>query len=193
MVILVIMSNLPHDMDVLLARLFPICRSITGNGVRQTFALLGEHAPLEIHEVPSGTHALDWIVPKEWNVRDAYVKNAAGEKVIDFAQSNLHVMSYSVPVRVRTNLAELKEHLYSLPDDPETIPYRTSYYNSNWGFCLAHKDLLALPEGEYEVMIDSALEDGSLTYGEMFIKGKTDEEVLISTYICHPSLAKCSS
>lgn len=183
------MSELSKQMDVLLKRLFPICRSITGSGVRETLAIIQEHIPLKVHEVPSGTPVLDWIVPQEWDIKDAWVRNSAGKKVIDFSRSNLHVMSYSIPVRERMNLAKLKEHLYSLPDDQDTIPYRTSYYAPNWGFCLTHREFLALPEDEYEVVIDSSLANGSLTYGEYYIKGQAAEEVLLSCYVCHPSMA----
>ena len=174
----------------LVQRLFPICRSITGDGVRRTLAILGEYLPdLQVHEVPTGTPALDWIVPREWNVRDAWVKNQRGERVIDFQEHNLHLMSYSVPVHGWFTRAELNEHLHSLPAQPDLIPYRTSYYVDAWGFCLAHSQRLALPDELYEVCIDSTLAPGSLTYGELLLPGETDEEVLISSHICHPSLA----
>jgi aminopeptidase-like protein len=169
--------------------LYPICRSITGAGVRQTLGLVGRRLPLEMHEVPSGTPVFDWQVPREWNIRDAYVKAPDGTRVIDFRQSNLHVVSYSTPVRGRMTLAELRPHLHTLPDAPDLIPYRTSYYKPSWGFCLRHRDLLALPEGEYEVCIDSELTQGSLTYAECHLPGETDDEVLICTHVCHPSLA----
>lgn len=172
----------------LIQRLYPICRSITGNGVRETLRIIGEHIPIQIHEVPTGTKVFDWTVPKEWNVKDAYVKNSKGERVIDFQKSNLHVVNYSVPVRARMRLNELKKHLHSLPEHPEWIPYLTSYYKELWGFCLPHRELLALPDDEYEVMIDSTLEPGSLTYGELVIPGKRREEFLLSCYICHPSM-----
>ena len=145
--------------------------------------------PLEVHEVPSGTPALDWIVPPEWNIRDAYVLDAAGNRVIDFRRHNLHVVSYSVPVHERVSLEELREHLFTLPDQPDRIPYRTSYYTPSWGFCLSQHELERLEEGEYEVVIDSSLEPGSLTYGECLIPGASDEEVLLSCHVCHPSLA----
>jgi aminopeptidase-like protein len=173
----------------LITQLFPICRSITGNGVRKTLKILSKHIPLEVREVPSGTRVFDWTVPKEWNIHNAYVRDSQGTKIVDFEKSNLHVLNYSVPVRTKLRLHELKQHLYSLPEHPEWIPYRTSYYKVNWGFCLSHNQLLALEDGEYEVMIDSSLEDGYLTYGEYFLKGQTEDEVLISTHICHPSLA----
>ena len=172
-----------------MAELFPICRSITGNGVRETLKIIGRHIPLEIYEVPTGTAVFDWMVPKEWNIRDAYVKNSRGEKVVDYRNSNLHVVNYSTPVRAKIPLEDLKKHLFSLPEYPDRIPYRTSYYNESWGFCLAHNDLLRLRDGEYEVCIDSRLEPGHLTYGEYLIRGQSDGEVLISTHICHPSLA----
>jgi aminopeptidase-like protein len=154
----------------LIVELFPICRSITGDGVRQTLRTLSKHIPLEVHEVPTGTQVFDWTVPKEWNIRDAYVKNGRGEKVIDFRESNLHVLNYSVPVRKTTGLDELKEHLFTLPDHPDWIPYKTSYYKENWGFCLSHNKLLDLQDGDYEVVIDSTLKDGSLTYGNTLFR-----------------------
>ena len=141
----------------LIADLYPICRSITGDGFRQTLRRLQAQIPLEIHEVPTGTQVFDWTVPKEWNIRDAWVKNSAGEKVIDFRRSNLHVVNYSVPVHAQDAAAELRKHLHTLPDRPDWIPYRTSYYKENWGFCLAANELAQLREGEYEVWIDSTL------------------------------------
>jgi aminopeptidase-like protein len=178
-----------NQMHRLIAELYPICRSITGDGVRETLRIIGRHIPLNIHEVPSGAAVFDWTIPKEWNIRDAYIKNSRGEKVVDFRQSNLHVVSYSAPVRASMPLDELKKHLFSLPEYPERIPYRTSYYNESWGFCLAHNDLLALREDMYEVCIDSQLEPGHLVYGEYVIPGESDAEILISTHVCHPSLA----
>ncbi len=172
----------------LVERLFPICRSITGNGVRETLNIIKRHIPLEINEVPTGKKVFDWTIPKEWNIKDACVKNSKGEKIIDFKKSNLHVLSYSVPVNKKVSLKELKEHLYTLPDYPDWIPYMTSYYEENWGFCLTHKQYKQLEEGIYEVVIDSTLEAGSLTYGELFLEGESEEEVLFSTYTCHPSL-----
>ena len=177
------------DILRLMTDLFPICRSITGAGARETLGILKRHIPLEVHEVPSGTRVFDWTVPKEWNIRDAYVRDSRGEKVIDFRRSNLHVVSYSVPVRKKMPLAELRSHLHTLPDRPDWIPYRTSYYREDWGFCLSHKDLLSLEDGDYEVVIDSTLEDGSLTYGELVLEGRTRDEILISAHACHPSLA----
>jgi aminopeptidase-like protein len=169
--------------------LYPICRSITGDGVRQTLARLGRDIPLQVHEVPSGTTVLDWTVPREWNIRDAWIKNAAGERVVDFAAHNLHVVSYSVPVRARMRLADLQPHLHSLPEHPDWIPYRTSYYAEEWGFCLTHRQREALTEPDYDVCIDSELRDGSLSYGECVLPGRIDAEVLVSAHICHPSLA----
>jgi aminopeptidase-like protein len=169
--------------------LYPICRSITGDGLRSTLRYLQNDAPLELVEVPTGTQVFDWTVPREWNITDAYVKDSTGARVIDFAKSNLHVVNYSVPVRQTMSLAELRPHLHTLPEQPDLIPYRTSYYQETWGFCLAHRDLLALADGEYEVCIDSSLEDGHLTYGELLLPGETEDEVLISCHACHPSLA----
>jgi aminopeptidase-like protein len=177
------------DILRLMTELFPICRSITGQGFRETLGILRRHIPLEIHEVPSGTRVFDWTVPKEWNIRDAYVRNPRGEKVIDFRRSNLHVVSYSVPVKRTMPLAELSRHLHSLPDRPDWIPYRTSYYREDWGFCLSHKELVGMEDGDHEVVIDATLEDGFLTYGELFLEGRTRDEVLISAHACHPSLA----
>ena len=172
----------------LISELYPICRSITGNGVRQTLKILQQQIPLEIREVASGTQVFDWTVPQEWNVRDAYVKNSRGEKIIDFQQHNLHLLNYSIPIHQTMSLSELKPHLFSMSDRPDWIPYRTSYYSENWGFCLTHNQLEALPEGEYEVYIDTDLKSGSLTYGEYYLPGQTEEEVLFTCHICHPSL-----
>jgi aminopeptidase-like protein len=172
----------------LIAELYPICRSITGDGLRETLRLLQRQIPLELREVPTGTQVFDWTVPKEWNIRDAYVKNAKGERVIDFQKSNLQVVNYSVPVRQRMDLAELKKHLFTLPKYPDWIPYRTSYYKESWGFCLSEKQLAGMKDEQYEVCIDSTLEDGHLTYGEYYLRGETRDEVLISCHACHPSL-----
>lgn len=168
--------------------MFPICRSITGNGVRETLKLITRHIPLQVNEVPTGTKVLDWEIPKEWNISDAYVKDSSGRKIIDFTQLNLHILNYSTPVNARMNLAELKPHLFSIPDKPTLVPYRTSYYAANWGFCISHDQLNSLKEDTYEVVIDTELSQGNLTYGEFLIKGTSDKEVLISTHICHPSL-----
>jgi aminopeptidase-like protein len=169
--------------------LYPICRSITGAGVRQTLSLVEQRIALERFEIPSGTPVFDWEVPLEWNIRDAYVKGPDGRRVVDFREHNLHVVSYSEPIRATMSLAALRPHLHSLPDAPDRIPYRTSYYRRNWGFCLRHRDLLALPEGDYEVCIDSDLKPGSLTYAECFLPGAVSEEIIVFTHVCHPSLA----
>jgi aminopeptidase-like protein len=174
-----------HD---LMTTLYPICRSITGNGVRETLRIYQQQIPLTIHEVPSGTPVFDWTVPDEWNIRDAYVANARGERVIDFRAHSLHVLNYSIPFRGVLTLTELKKHLHTLPDRPDWIPYKTSYYNPAWGFCLRHNDLLTLEDGDYEVVMDTTLQPGSLTYGELVLPGETNDEVLLSTHICHPSL-----
>ncbi len=168
--------------------LFPICRSITGNGVRETLSLIGSHIPLQIHEVPTGTRVLDWEIPREWNVRDAYILDPAGNKIVDFRKLNLHVLNYSTPVKAKMSLAELKPHLFSIPEKPDLVPYRTSYYAENWGFCISHNQLLSLKDGLYDVVIDTDLSQGYLTYGELLLEGDTEDEVLISTHICHPSL-----
>jgi aminopeptidase-like protein len=173
----------------LVERLYPIPRSITGDGVRRTLAILGEHVPVEVHEVPTGTPVLDWTVPREWNVRAAWIADASGRRVVDMADHALHLMVHSVPVRARMTLEELRPHLHSLPEQPDRIPYRTSYYQERWGFCLRHRDLEALAEGEYEVCVDTTLEDGHLTYGEALVPGKSDDEVLVSAHVCHPQLA----
>lgn len=176
-----------HD---LAQRLWPICRSITGPGVRETLRILAEFLPdLQTHEVPTGTKCFDWTVPREWSVRAAYVEDPAGRRAIDFAENNLHIVSYSVPFEGTLELAELNEHLFSLPDQPTAIPYVTSYYKEFWGFCLAHDVRETLPEGTYRVVIDSELKSGSLTYGELILPGESEEEILISTYVCHPSMA----
>ena len=176
------------ELETLIQGLYPICRSITGNGVRRTLRILQDRIPMTIHEVPSGTKVFDWTVPKEWNIESAFIKNARGEKIIDFADSNLHVVSYSVPFSGKISFAELKKHLFTIPDHPDRIPYRTSYYNETWGFCVPHTTLLAMPDEEYEVSIDSSLQDGHLTYGEYFLPGEQADEVLLSCHICHPSL-----
>ncbi|NGZ01518.1 MAG: peptidase M28 [Nitrospira sp. WS238] len=177
-----------RELHKLMAALYPICRSITGKGVRETLQHLRSQIPLEIREVASGTRVFDWTVPLEWNIQDAYLATIRGEKLIDFRANNLHVVSYSVPVKGRFSREELKGHLYSLPDRPDWIPYRTSYYKENWGFCLTHRQLAELTEPEYDVCIDSSLQPGHLTYGEAFLPGQISEEVLISCHVCHPSL-----
>jgi aminopeptidase-like protein len=178
-----------REMYALIKDLYPICRSITGDGLRNTLKILGRHVPVEIHEVPTGTKAFDWVVPREWNIRDAYINNSSGEKIVDFHDLNLHVLNYSKPIHETVSLQELKGHLYSLSEHPAWIPYRTSYYREDWGFCLSHDRLVELEKGEYEVCIDSTLENGSLSYGELYLQGAQEEEILISCHACHPSLA----
>lgn len=173
----------------LIRELFPICRSITGDGVRQTLAILQRNMPLEVNEVPSGTAVLDWTVPPEWNIRDAYIARDDGTHIVDFASSNLHIVQYSRPIDAVVPLAELRPHLHSLPERPDWIPYRTSYYTENWGFCLTDRQLSGLADGLYRVVIDSDLKPGHLSYGELLIPGDTDDTVLFSCHICHPSLA----
>ncbi|QNP68148.1 DUF4910 domain-containing protein [Streptomyces roseirectus] len=177
------------DMYALVERLYPLCRSITGDGVRATLEIVGELLPLTVHEVPTGTQVLDWTIPQEWNIRDAYVADADGRRVVDFAASSLHVLGYSVPVHRTMPLAELRAHLHTLPEHPSWVPYRTSYYQPAWGFCLAQETLDALPDGDYEVRIDSTLADGHLTYAEHVIPGQVADEVIVSCHVCHPSLA----
>jgi aminopeptidase-like protein len=169
--------------------LFPFCRSITGNGVRETLKRVQKIIPLEIVEVPTGSPVLDWEIPKEWNIRDAYIRNSAGDTIVDFKQLNLHVLNYSTPVNTKLSLKELSGHIFTIPEQPSLVPYRTSYYKENWGFCMSHNQFLSLPVDTYEVKIDSDLSPGSLTSGEFLIKGQVEDEVLISTHICHPSLA----
>ncbi|MEM7220380.1 MAG: DUF4910 domain-containing protein [Pseudomonadota bacterium] len=172
----------------LVEELYPICRSITGDGVRETLRRVSERLPLTVHEVPSGTAAFDWTIPDEWNVRDGYVADLAGNRVIDFQAHNLHVLNYSEPVDRVVTREELFEHLFTLPDRPDWIPYRTSYYNRNWGFCASANQAAELTDDEYRVVVDADLEPGSLTYGEYLKRGRSEEEVLISCHVCHPSL-----
>lgn len=170
--------------------LWPLNRSITGEGVRLTLDRIKLHlADLEISAVPSGTEVFDWTVPKEWSVNDAYILSPTGDKICDFKSNNLHLLGYSIPFKGRISLAELKEHLYTLPDQANAIPYITSYYKERWGFCLTHEQLQSLDDGEYEVLVDSKLFSGELNYGELLIKGESEKEVFLSTYICHPSMA----
>ena len=177
-----------EEMHRFIEELFPICRSITGDGVRETLQKVKRHVPLEIHEIPTGTQVFDWNIPKEWNIKDAYIKNSKGYRVVDFRQSNLHVISYSVPVKAKMSFEELKGHIHTLPDHPDWIPYRTSYYKEQWGFCLSQNQLSSMTDEEYEVCIDSTLKSGHLTYGEFVIKGLTTDEILLSCHVCHPSL-----
>ena len=170
-------------------QLFPICRSITGDGVRETLLLIKERIPsLKIQEVPTGTHCFDWTVPREWNISEAWIIDPDGRKIIDFRDSNLHVVGYSIPVNAEIDLEELDRHLHSLPDQPNAIPYVTSYYEERWGFCLTHEQRKTLKPGRYRVKIDSNLKCGSLTYGECILPGETSREVFLSTYVCHPSM-----
>ena len=178
-----------NKMYELVKKLFPLCRSLTGDEVRKTLKILREHIPLKISEVPTGTKVFDWTVPQEWNIKDAYVIDPAGKKVIDFKKHNLHIVGYSIPVNKTIALPELQKHLYSLPDQPTAIPYVTSYYQPRWGFCLKHQDREKLKPGKYRVVVDSELKKGSLTFGELIIPGLSQKEVFLSTYVCHPSMA----
>jgi len=176
-------------MMALIETLFPICRSITGNGLRQTLRVLQDHIPLRVCEVPSGTKVFDWTIPNEWNIRDAHIARLDGTRIVDFAASNLHVVQYSRPVDATMSLAELRPHLHTLPDRPDWIPYRTSYYAENWGFCLSHNEMSRLSDDEYHIRIDSQLAPGHLSFGELLIPGQTSDTVLVSCHVCHPSLA----
>ena len=182
------LAGLGEEMYRWIERLYPLCRSITGPGVEETLAVIQEQVPLRIERVTSGAQAFDWTVPREWRIRDAYVKDSSGRRVIDFRASNLHVVSYSRPVHKQVSLAELKAHIFTIPEQPDWIPYRTSYYTESWGFCAAHSVVNALPDGMYEVCVDASLEDGHLVYGEYLHPGDREDEVLLSTHICHPSL-----
>ena len=172
----------------LVERLYPLCRSITGAGTRETLEILGEYIDIQISEIATGTSVFDWTVPKEWNIRGAFIETLAGEKIIDFKDSNLHVVSYSTPIDDIVSLDELQQHLHSIPEHPDWIPYRTAYYNETWGFCLSENQRRSLCEDRYRVCIDSDLAPGYLNYGEYFLKGDSDEEFLIFTHVCHPSL-----
>jgi aminopeptidase-like protein len=182
-------EQLGKELHAFAAELYPICRSITGSGIRRTLDLIGAKVPLQKFDVPTGTQVFDWTVPNEWNLRDAYIQSSDGVRIVDFRKHNLHVLNYSVPVRAKMTLAELKPHLFSIPERPDWIPYRTSYYKEDWGFCLSHNQLMGLKDGEYEVCIDATLGAGNLTYGECFLPGQTTDEILISCHACHPSLA----
>ena len=182
-------AELGKELHAFAAQLYPICRSISGEGIRQTLELIGERIPLRKFSVPTGTQVFDWTVPKEWNIRDAYVKDSSGRRVIDFQKSNLHVLNYSTPIRASLALSDLKSHLFTIPEQPDRIPYRTSYYKEDWGFCLSHNQFLDMHEGWYEVCIDASLDNGVLTYGECYLQGQTSDEVIISCHACHPSLA----
>ena len=184
------------QMFELCKEIFPICRSITGNGVRETFKILQKYLNTELilTEVPTGTKVFDWEVPKEWNITEAYIENEAGERIIDFKDNNLHVLGYSTPIDIKLPLGELKEHIFTLNDQPDVIPYSTSYYKERWGFAMTKNMLDSLEEGEYHAVIKSSLEEGSLTYAEILIPGETKEEIFFSSYVCHPSMAnnECS-
>ena len=182
------------SMYSLAERLFPINRSLTGGGVRETLAILSEFvqhpsSQLQVHEVPTGTPCFDWTVPKEWRIRQAWIEAPDGRRIVDFADSNLHVVGYSEPVDAVLPLEELDKHLYSLPEQPGVIPYVTSYYKERWGFCIPDDLRRSLVQGDYRVHIDSELFDGSLTYGELKIPGDQEQEIFLSTYVCHPSMA----
>lgn len=169
--------------------LFPICRSLTGEGVRDTLSYLNKLLPdLDVHEIKSGDNVLDWQVPQEWNIKDAYIKNEKGEKIIDFHQNNLHVVSYSEPIDTTLQLNDLQRNLHSLPAQPDAIPYITSYYSRNWGFCLTQEQRNSLKDEKYHVFIDSELKNGVLNYADLVIKGSSTKEILLSTYVCHPSM-----
>ena len=181
-------NNVGNEMYQLMEELFPICRSITGNGVRTTLEILKKEISLEVHEIPTGTKVFDWTIPKEWNIDDAYIIDPNGKKIIDFKKSNLHVVNYSIPINQKISLSKLKKHIHTIPQKPDWIPYVTSYYSENWGFCMTHNEFLNLKEGEYHVVIKSKLEPGSLTYGEFLIPGKSTDEILLTCYVCHPSM-----
>ena len=183
-------NQLGQEMHDFAAELYPICRSITGNGIRQTLDKIGHRIPLQTFEVSSGTSVFDWTVPKEWNIKDAYIADQCGRRLVDFHNCNLHVVNYSIPVHTKVSFEELSNHLFTMPEHPEWIPYRTSYYKEDWGFCLSHNQMQSLDHGpEYEVCIDSSLTDGSLSYGECYLPGEITDEILISCHACHPSLA----
>jgi aminopeptidase-like protein len=184
-------DRIGEDIYELAAEIYPICRSITGDGVRRTIDVLTRHVPFRRREIPTGTAVLDWEIPKEWNITDAYIKNAQGERLIDFNRSNLHVLNYSAPINRRMPFSELKAHIFTLPNQPDLIPYRTSYYKESWGFCMSQHQLAELERagGEYEVVIESRLEPGALSWAEYLHVGETADEVLLSAHVCHPSLA----
>jgi aminopeptidase-like protein len=183
-------KNIGQRIFSLMQHLWPICRSITGDGVRETLAILKERIPeLVLYEVPTGTKCFDWTIPREWSIRDAYIIDPNGNKIVDFKKNNLHIISYSVSVDIDIEFDELQKYLHSLPQQPDAIPYITSYYKETWGFCITQKQRDSLVKGRYHVRIDSELKNGSLTYGEIYFPGETDREVLLSTYVCHPSMA----
>ncbi len=181
-------ETIGNEMFQLIEELFPICRSITGNGVRQTLKNLKKHIPLKTHEIPTGTKVFDWVIPKEWNINDAYIIDPDGNKIVNFKESNLHVLNYSTPINQKISLSDLKNHIHTIPEKPDLIPYVTSYYSENWGFCMKHSEFVKLKEGDYQILIDSELNNGNLTYGEYFIPGKNESEILLTCYVCHPSM-----
>jgi aminopeptidase-like protein len=179
-----------QELESYFDRLWPICRSITGDGVRETLRIISEIIPLNIHEVPSGTKVFDWEVPKEWYINDAYILTPEGKKIANFKINNLHILNYSIGINKNINYSELKDHLFTIESMPEAIPYVTSYYKEKWGFCISHNEFLSLPkEGEYHVVIDAGHKEGSLTYADLILPGDSEEEIMFSTYVCHPSMA----
>nr|HPJ22302.1 DUF2172 domain-containing protein [Clostridia bacterium] len=178
-----------RQLEALFDRLFPINRSITGNGLRKSLAIIGEYIPLNIIEYKSGTKCFDWVVPEEWNISEAYIEDQNGKRIVDFKENNLHVMGYSIPVFGIFTMDDLLPHLFTIPEKPDAIPFVTSYYKRNWGFCLSHNTLLKMKDSSYRVCIESELSEGSLTLGELLIKGKSKKEVLLFSHIGHPSMA----
>ena len=178
------------ELEYYFDKLWPICRSITGNGLRESLGILSEILPLKITEVPTGTQVFDWSIPKEWNIEDAHIITPDGKKIADFKMNNLHIINYSIPIELELSYDELAKQVHTIPEMPDAIPYITTYYKETWGFCLEHNVWADLPkEGMYKVVIKSTLEPGSLSYGECILRGETDEEILFSTYLCHPSMA----
>ncbi len=177
---------MPNNIYNDLKNLYPICRSLTGDGTKYTLEYIKEQIPINIYTIDSGIEVFDWKVPKEWNIKDSYIKNSKGEKVVDLKNHYLHILNYSIPIHTKLSLDELKKHIYTLPEFPNWIPYKTSYYKENWGFCMKHNDFIKLEDDIYEVFIDSSLENGKLHYADLVIKGKSDKEILISSYCCHP-------
>jgi aminopeptidase-like protein len=178
-----------EELVELMRELGPLPRSLTGDGVRDTLAVLGRDVALEVVEIPSGERVFDWVVPREWTIRGGWIDGPDGERVVDFADSGLHVLGYSAPIDATVDLDELRRHVFTDPRDPDLVPYRTSYWDERWGFCMSRRQLESLPDGEYHVVVDSTLADGSLTFGEARVNGTTDSEFLLSTYVCHPALA----
>ena len=180
---------LGNSMHAMMQRLYPICRSITGEGLRATLAVLEESLPLQCSQVATGTRAHDWTINDEWNVHDAYIADQDGRRVVDFREHNLHLVGYSIPVRASMTLEQLRPHLHTLPAHPEWIPYRTSYYARTWGFCLPHRQLESMDEGPYEVVVDTTLSPGVMNYAEVVIPGESSDEVMLTAHVCHPSIA----